>query len=230
MSGYPRTGWSVRPDRRGWRYEEMSYTCSLACPPLPGSSCPRLLVPCLSGCHPQPLAVAFGHAHGRSPAWQSSVPQSLPEFQRLFPDDAACAATWRRLAGATGLFAPLAQAAGEPFRFANRLGVLRCRKCRRDTGLTVGTVMAALAHAAERMVLVCLSGGPAKHPACRLCSFGDNLACRATRRRSKSSTSSARGWCARIRTGSVAGPAITVEVDETWGWRPDARQRAWRPR
>ena len=33
--------------------------------------------------------------------------------------------------------------------------------------------------------------------------------CRATRRRSKSSTSSARGWCARIRTGSAAGPAST---------------------
>ena len=29
---------------------------------------------CLSGCHPQPLAVVFGHAHGHSPAWQSSVP------------------------------------------------------------------------------------------------------------------------------------------------------------
>jgi hypothetical protein len=37
---------------------------------------------------------------------------------------------------------PPCQAAGEPFRFANRPGVLRCRNCRRDTGLMVGTVMA----------------------------------------------------------------------------------------
>src|SRR5580704_3564153 len=26
--------------------------------------------PCLSGCHPQPLGLVFGHAHGRSPAWR----------------------------------------------------------------------------------------------------------------------------------------------------------------
>ena len=29
----------------------------------------------------------------------------------------------------------------EPFRFANRVGVLRCRKCRKDVALTAGTVM-----------------------------------------------------------------------------------------
>jgi len=32
--------------------------------------------------------------------------------------------------------------AGEPYRFANRPAVLRCRKCREDTGLRTGTVMA----------------------------------------------------------------------------------------
>jgi hypothetical protein len=32
-------------------------------------------------------------------------------------------------------------ATGEPFRIATRPGVLTCRKCRRQTGLTVGTVM-----------------------------------------------------------------------------------------
>ena len=98
--------------------------------------------PCLSGCHPQPLAVVFGHAHGRSPAWQSSVPAIAPEFQRLFPDDAACAAYLEKARWSGGFVCPHCQAAGEPFRFANRLGVLRCRKCRRDTGLTVGTVIA----------------------------------------------------------------------------------------
>ena len=69
-------------------------------------------------------------------------PQSLPEFQRLFPDDAACAAYLEKARWSDGFVCPHCQAAGEPFRFANRPGVLRCRKCRRGTGLTVGTVMA----------------------------------------------------------------------------------------
>ena len=69
-------------------------------------------------------------------------PQSLPEFQRLFPDDAACAAYLEKARWSDGFVCPHCQAAGEPFRFANRPGVLRCRKCRRDIGLTVGTVMA----------------------------------------------------------------------------------------
>ena len=83
----------------------------------------------------------LGHAHGRSPG-NLRFPQSLPEFQRLFPDDAACAGYLEKARWSDGFVCPHCQAAGEPFRFANRLGVLRCRKCRRDTGLTVGTVMA----------------------------------------------------------------------------------------
>src|SRR6202166_2883127 len=67
-------------------------------------------------------------------------PQSLPEFQRLFPNAAACAVSWEKTRRSGGFIC--CQVAGEPFRFANRPGILRCRKCRRDTGLTVGTVMA----------------------------------------------------------------------------------------
>src|SRR5271168_4501870 len=70
------------------------------------------------------------------------LPQSLPEFQRLFPDDAACAAYLEKTRWSGGFVCPHCQASGEPFRFANRPGILRCRTCRRDTGLTVGTVMA----------------------------------------------------------------------------------------
>ena len=44
----------------------------------------RTMTPCLSGCHPQPLAVVFGHAHGRSPAWQSSVPTIAPRVPATF--------------------------------------------------------------------------------------------------------------------------------------------------
>lgn len=73
--------------------------------------------------------------------YDRSFPRSLPEFQRLFPDDAACAAYLEQARWRDGFVCPHCQAAGEPFRFANRSGVLRCRKCRRDTGLTAGTVM-----------------------------------------------------------------------------------------
>ena len=40
-----------------------------------------------------------------------------------------------------GFACPHCGTAGEPFHFENRPGVLRCRKCRQNTGLTVGTVM-----------------------------------------------------------------------------------------
>jgi transposase-like protein len=68
-------------------------------------------------------------------------PHSLPEFQRLFPDDRACAVYLERARWRNEFVCPYCQAKGEPFRFANRPTVLRCRKCRKDTGLTVGTVM-----------------------------------------------------------------------------------------
>ena len=68
-------------------------------------------------------------------------PQSLPEFQQLFPDEAKCAAYLEKARWGGGFVCPHCDAAGDPFRIATRRGVLRCRKCRRDTGLTVGTVM-----------------------------------------------------------------------------------------
>ena len=67
-------------------------------------------------------------------------PESLPEFQGLFPDDAACPPTWKSPVGARGSSALTAGLWGT-VRFENRPGVLRCRHCRRNTGLTVGTVM-----------------------------------------------------------------------------------------
>ena len=68
-------------------------------------------------------------------------PHSLPEFQRLFPDDAAYAAYLEKARWGDGFACPHCGTAGEPFHFENRPGVLRCRKCRQNTGLTVGTVM-----------------------------------------------------------------------------------------
>ena len=68
-------------------------------------------------------------------------PHSLPEFQRLFPDDAACTAYLEKARWGDGFACPHCGTVGEPFHFENRPGVLRCRKCRQNTELTVGTVM-----------------------------------------------------------------------------------------
>ena len=52
---------------------------------------------------------------------------------------------------------------------------------------------------------------------------------RATRRRSKSSTSSARGWCPdQDRIGGR--PGEHVEVDETWAGGRTRGKGPWRPR
>ena len=69
------------------------------------------------------------------------LPRSLPEFQRLFPDDATCAAYLEKARWGDGFACPHCGVVGEPFRIATRPGVLTCRACRRQTGLTVGTVM-----------------------------------------------------------------------------------------
>ncbi len=67
-------------------------------------------------------------------------PESLPGFQRLFPDDAACATYLERVHWPDGFHCPCGWA-GEPYRFAARPHVLRCRQCKRDARLTAGTVM-----------------------------------------------------------------------------------------
>ena len=68
-------------------------------------------------------------------------PRSLPEFQRLFPNEAACAAYLERARWGDGFVCDPCGTPGEPYRFANRPGVCRCRHCNRDTSLTAGTVM-----------------------------------------------------------------------------------------
>lgn len=58
-------------------------------------------------------------------------------FQTMRPAEP----TWKRFAGAMGSFARIAALWVGLFRIATRPGVLTCRACRRQTGLTVGTVM-----------------------------------------------------------------------------------------
>lgn len=68
-------------------------------------------------------------------------PRSLPEFQRLFPDDAACAAYLESARWSNGFICPRCGVAGDPRYISTRPGVLRCRHCRGDIHLTAGTVM-----------------------------------------------------------------------------------------
>ena len=68
-------------------------------------------------------------------------PGSLPEFQRLFPNDAACATYLGAIRWRSGFLCGWCGEQGEPYRFANRPHVLRCRKCQKDNRLTAGAVM-----------------------------------------------------------------------------------------
>ena len=69
-------------------------------------------------------------------------PTNLPEFQRVFPSDAACAAYLEKLRWPDGFTCPKCGAIGEPYRFPKRLSVvLRCRSCKTNVSLTAGTVM-----------------------------------------------------------------------------------------
>ncbi len=68
-------------------------------------------------------------------------PRSLPEFQRLFPDEAACITYLERARWIGGFICPRCGVIGEPIRFRSHPGILRCRSCRRDTSVKAGTVM-----------------------------------------------------------------------------------------
>lgn len=68
-------------------------------------------------------------------------PRSLPEFQRLFPDESACAAYLEHARWSSEFICPNCKTSGEPYRYSTRPGVLCCRSCRRETRLTAGTVM-----------------------------------------------------------------------------------------
>ena len=69
-------------------------------------------------------------------------PTSLPEFQRVFPDDQACAKYLEAVRWPKGFTCPKCSVAGEPYRFQTRSSVvLRCRSCKVSTSLTASTVM-----------------------------------------------------------------------------------------
>ena len=69
------------------------------------------------------------------------LPGNLLEFQRKFPDEAACARYLEQIRWPGGFVCPHDGSRGEPYRFVNRPMVLCCRSCRRDIRLTANTVM-----------------------------------------------------------------------------------------
>src|SRR5208283_1820938 len=69
-------------------------------------------------------------------------PTTLPEFQGVFPNDAACARYLEHLRWPNGFTCPKCVKLGEPYRFAKRASVvLRCRACHANVSLTATTVM-----------------------------------------------------------------------------------------
>jgi len=72
----------------------------------------------------------------------ASFPRSLPEFQRVFPDDVACQGYLEDLRWPDGFVYPTCHHRDEPYRFGTRSSVvLRCRACKTNASLTAGTVM-----------------------------------------------------------------------------------------
>ena len=143
-------------------------------------------------------------------------PRSLPEFQRLFPDEAACTAYLERARWNGGFTCPHCGATGEPYRITTRPGVLCCRKCRHDTRLTAGTVM----EGTHTPLSVCsgrLICSPARYRAYPQFNSSGSLGFRATRQLSRFSTSCVSAWCAPIRTLS-AGNLENMSRPTKPGW------------
>lgn len=73
---------------------------------------------------------------------ERGFPTSMPEFQRAFPNDAACAGYLEHLRWPEGFVCPKCGAIEAPYRFPKRKSVvLRCRACQSNISLTAGTVM-----------------------------------------------------------------------------------------
>ena len=142
-------------------------------------------------------------------------PRSLPEFQRLFPDEAACTAYLERTRWNSGFTCLHWGATGEPYRITTRPGVLRCRNWH-DTRLTAGTVRSARTRRSRRGSER-PTWSPARRRACWLSSSNGNSDCRATKPPSRFSTNSGLAWFAPTRTGSGASPAKSLRLMKpTW--------------
>lgn len=70
-----------------------------------------------------------------------SSPKSLPDFQRIFPNEEACRAYLYTARFPNGFLCPYCGWTGNSYCFQSRPDMLRCRSCKRDTRLKAGTIM-----------------------------------------------------------------------------------------
>ena len=119
----------VQPARQTWSYANFESDTS---PPAPVPAC----IFRLSGC------VTNSTVDATFSIMDTTFPMSRPKFQRVFPDDSACARYLEAIRWPHGFSCPKCDFVGEPYRFATRSSVvLRCRACKKNTSLTAGTVM-----------------------------------------------------------------------------------------
>lgn len=76
-----------------------------------------------------------------SPAVPRTFPTTLLDFQRMFPDEDACAAYLYELRWPDGFSCSGCREAGEPYRIRTRPTVFQCRACGQQKSLTAGTIM-----------------------------------------------------------------------------------------
>ena len=77
-------------------------------------------------------------------------PMNILEFQKMFPNEAACLKYLERMRWPNGFACSKCSEIGDPFRIQTRLRVLVCRSCRYETSVTAGTVM----HRSKTNILV----------------------------------------------------------------------------
>lgn len=68
-------------------------------------------------------------------------PMNTLDFQKMFPDEAACLKYLERMRWPNGFTCGKCFTVGEPFRIPKRLRVLKCRNCHYETSITAGTIM-----------------------------------------------------------------------------------------
>lgn len=74
-------------------------------------------------------------------ALPKTYPSTLLDFQRLFPNEAACVQYLFELRWPGGFVCPSCSRKGKPYRIKTRPTVLQCRACRQQTSVTAGTVL-----------------------------------------------------------------------------------------
>ncbi|MCX7116319.1 MAG: IS1595 family transposase [Legionellales bacterium] len=74
---------------------------------------------------------------------QLNFPSTLLEMQHMFPSEIAAAGYLQAVRWPNGFECRFCCSIGDPYVFENRPTILRCRKCKRDTSITVDTVMHA---------------------------------------------------------------------------------------